>query len=101
MMGLDETKPVFGVSDKGRLKLVWKIENFLVSSLDMILSNKLLTKALIRLRGCAGWSAPLLFTNTEDRFFTHRGHDNHSIMNSVYTDLGHVSIISTLGIRQG
>ena len=23
---------------------------------------------LIRLRGCTGWSAPLLFANTEDRF---------------------------------
>ena len=29
----------------------------------MILSNERLTKALIRLCGCAGWSAPLLFTN--------------------------------------
>ena len=24
--------------------------------------------ALIRLRGCAGWSAPVLFANPEDRF---------------------------------
>ena len=38
----------------------------------MILSNKGITKALIRLRGCAGWSAPLLFANTEDRFLTLR-----------------------------
>ena len=29
----------------------------------MALSNKRITKALIRLRGCAGWSAPLLFAN--------------------------------------
>ena len=34
----------------------------------MILSNKGIAKALIRLHGCSGWSAPLLFTNTEDRF---------------------------------
>ena len=34
----------------------------------MILSNTRITKALIRLRGCAGWSAPLLFANSEDRF---------------------------------
>ena len=33
----------------------------------MILSNKRITKVLIRLRGCAGWSAPLLFANPEDR----------------------------------
>ena len=46
-MGLDARNPVFGVSDKGRLKPVSsareiskKIENLLVTSLDMILSNK-------------------------------------------------------------
>ena len=34
----------------------------------MILFNKQIKKVLIRLCGCPGWSAPLLFTNTEDRF---------------------------------
>ena len=29
----------------------------------MILSSKQITKALISLRECAGWSAPLLFAN--------------------------------------
>ena len=29
----------------------------------MVLANKRITKALIRLRGCAGWSAPLLFAS--------------------------------------
>ena len=29
----------------------------------MILSNKQITKALISLRVCAGWSVPLLFAN--------------------------------------
>ena len=33
----------------------------------MILSNELKTNALIRLSGCAGWSAPLLFTSSEDK----------------------------------
>ena len=33
----------------------------LVASLDMIISEKGITKALISLRGWAGWSAPLLF----------------------------------------
>ena len=59
------SKPVFGVSDTVRLKPVssatetsQKIENLLVARLDMILSNKRITKALIRLRGA----------NTKDRF---------------------------------
>ena len=36
----------------------------------MILCNKRITKTLIRLRGCAGWFAPLLFVRniTKDRF---------------------------------
>ena len=34
----------------------------------MILSKEGIIKALIRLRGCAGWSAPLLFAHSEDRF---------------------------------
>ena len=43
-------------------------EILLAASLDMILSNKRITKALIRQRGCAGWSAPLLFANPKDKF---------------------------------
>ena len=31
-----------------------------------------MTKALIRLRGCAGWSAPLLFANHQRQVFSHR-----------------------------
>ena len=33
-----------------------------------MLSNKRITKTLIRLHRCAGWSPPLLFVNPEDRF---------------------------------
>ena len=54
--------PVFRVSNKTKLKPVssatettWKIEISFLASLDMILSNKRITKALIRLRGCASW----------------------------------------------
>ena len=47
--------------------------NFVVARLDMILSNKWITKALIRLHGCAGWSAPLLFANPRRQVFTGRG----------------------------
>ena len=34
----------------------------------MILSNERKTNVLIRLRGCAGWSASLLFTSPEDKY---------------------------------
>ena len=34
----------------------------------MKLSKMQITKVLISLRGCAGWSATLLFANPEDRF---------------------------------
>ena len=64
-MGLVTTKPIFRVSDKVRFKpissateTILKIEILLAASLDMILSNKQITRALIRLRGWAGWSAP-------------------------------------------
>ena len=40
----------------------------------MILSNKRITKVLIRLRGCTGWSAPLLFANKEDMFSCNEAH---------------------------
>ena len=66
-MGLGITKPVFGVSDKVRLKPVssateTNLENeiSLVVSWYMILSKKQISKALIRL---PRW----LFTNPEDR----------------------------------
>ena len=39
----------------------------------MILSKKWKTKALIRLRGCAGWSAPVLFANPRRQVFSRRG----------------------------
>ena len=41
-----------------------RIEILLEASPDMLLSNKWITKVLIKLRGCTGWSAPLLFTNS-------------------------------------
>ena len=67
------TKPVFGVSDKARLKPVssdtqTNEKNEIQLLKIKILFNKQITKALTRLRGCAGWSASLLFTNTNDRF---------------------------------
>ena len=73
---LDGTKPVFGVSNKSILKPVssatetsQKIGILLEACLDMILFKTRITKELISLRGWAGWSAPLLLANPEDRFF--------------------------------
>ena len=41
----------------------------------MILSKKRITKVLISLHRCAGWSAPVLFTNPKtDRFFRVEAH---------------------------
>ena len=73
-MGLVATKPVFGVSDKTRLKPVSSAtgapEISLKTSLDMVLFKTRIIKALIRLRGCAGWSAPVLFANPRRQIFS-------------------------------
>ena len=50
-----------------------KIEISPVASLHMILAKIRITKALIRLRGCAGWSAPVLFANPRRQVFLRRG----------------------------
>ena len=69
--GLVATKPFLGVSDKVRFKPAfsatgtsWKIEISFAASFDMVLSKKRITNALIKLRECADWSVPLLFTNS-------------------------------------
>ena len=79
-MGLIARKPVFGVSVKTSFKPVssatetsYKIEISPVARLNMVLSKKRITKALIRLRGCAGWSAPVLFANPRNQAFSRRG----------------------------
>ena len=82
-VGLDATKLVFGVSNTLRLKPVssatetnYKIAISLEASLDMILCNKRITKALIRLRVCAGWSVPLLFAKSQRQVISRRGLKN-------------------------
>ena len=91
-MGLDATKPVFRVSDKASFKTVSsatetssKTEISPVASLHMILSKKRVIKALIRLRGCAGWSAPVLFANPPRQVVSRRGPNEprHVISNNV------------------
>ena len=44
-----------------------------ITSIDIILSKKRTTKVLIRLRGCAGWSAPLLFAYGINHIFSWPG----------------------------
>ena len=70
----------FGASDKARLKTAsfatgtsWKIVISPVTNLHMILSNRWITKALIRQRGRAGWSEPLLVAKLERQIFSRRG----------------------------
>ena len=74
-------KPVFRVSVKARFKpvslateTILKIGFSPGASLHMKFSKKRITKALIRLRGCAGWSAPVLFATPEDRFSHDEAH---------------------------
>ena len=70
-------KSVFGVSDKASFKPVssatetsLNIQISLEASLRNILFKKRITKALIRLRRCAGWSAPELFANPQRQVFS-------------------------------
>ena len=79
-MGSVMTKPLFGVSDKvifilacSATETSYNIQISLVGCLDIILSVKHKTKAMIRLCLCAGWSAPLLFTNARRQVFSRQG----------------------------
>ena len=49
-------------------RLARELNFSLIIILNMILYHKRITKELIRLRGCAGWSAPLLFANPRRQF---------------------------------
>ena len=50
----------------------WKIKILHEASLDISLSNKQITKALIRLCWCTDWSAPLLYACNMKGFLTLR-----------------------------
>ena len=75
-------KPVFGAfrSDQVRSKSACSAtetskcnEIVNIETRDIILSRQRTTKALIRLRGCADWSAPLLFPYGIKQVFSWRG----------------------------
>ena len=73
-------KPVFGVCDQVRLKLLcsatetsYRLEILDIETRGIILPQQWITKVLIRLRGCTGWSAPLLFAYGKKRVFSWGG----------------------------
>ena len=69
-MSIDATKPVFGVSENQPSqpqRLDRNSEISLGASLNTILFNVLIAKALIRLCGCASWSVALLFADPDGR----------------------------------
>ena len=68
-------KTVFRVSDHARLKPTYSVteisknaEILRITSLSIILYWELTIKALIKLRGCVGWSVPLMFACSYVRF---------------------------------
>ena len=74
-MSTSRKKPVFGVCDQLRLKPSCSADKTslgldisAIASRGIIQSSQRTTKALIRLRGCAGRSAPLLFAYGINRF---------------------------------
>ena len=80
-LSLITRKPVFGIFDYVRLKPAsaateasWRLEISDIETRGIILSEQWTTKALIRLRGCAGWSAPFLFAYGKNRFSHDKAH---------------------------
>ena len=57
-----------------------------VACLHMKYPIKRITKVLIRLRGCAGWSTPVLFANHRRQVFSQRGPNK---INSHLSDCSH------------
>ena len=90
-MSLVTRKPNFGVSEQMRLKLTcsatetsYRLVILDTETRGIILSRKRTTKALIRLHGCAGRSALLLFTYGINRF-------SH--------DVAHITIFAPLNVK--
>ena len=102
-MGIDMTKPIFRVSDEVKQKPACSAtetntnnEISLVASFEMILSDKRITEALIRLCGCTGWTAPLLFRNQQRQFFSRRD----PYYSRVRSDLYQVHVLKKLKRRK-
>ena len=67
-------KPAFAATEAS-----YSLEILAIESRDIILSKQWTKKALIRLRGCAGWSAPLLFAYDIRHIFSHYNNSNHKL----------------------
>ena len=98
-MSLVMRKPVFGVFDQVRPKpdcssteTNWSLEILDIEIRGIILSRKWTIETLIRLRGCAGWSAHLLFAYGINRF----SHDMAHII-SVYLMVWNFWLYLTFG----
>ena len=92
-------KPVFEVCDPVRLKPIWSatgtsqgFEILDIASIDIIRSKQRTIKALIRLRGWAGWSAPLLFAYGKNRF-------SHDVAQIIVVDRGPQTFLGYKHVR--
>ena len=65
----------------------------------MILSKKRTTKTLISLRGCAGWSAPLLFANPGRQASSRRGPFDSELSLSISTTYSMWSVFYPVSIN--
>ena len=113
-MSLVTRKPVFGVCDQVRLKLDYSadetsygLEISAIASSCILLSTQRTTKALIRLRGCAGRSASLLFAYGKGRFCNDVGHtcfifilSDASVIEFCLTKQLHISLLSVFMMRE-
>ena len=86
-------KPVFGVCDQVRLKPACsatetskRLEILHIETTDIIPSCQQTTKAVIRMRECVGWSAPLLFAYGKNRFSHDVAHMEMSLLMMVWID---------------
>ena len=61
----------------------------------MVLSNKRITRALIRLHVCTGWSAPLLFANPRRQVFSRQGPNDNSLFIRIWHQRGHPCPLDT------
>ena len=92
-MSLVTRKSVFRVCYQVRLKPAcsaagtsYKLEILDIETRDIILSRQRTTKVLIRLRGCTGWSTPLVFAYGINRFSHDVAHIAKMMQTEVHED---------------
>ena len=70
----------------------WRLEISDIETTDIILYEQRIIKVLIRLRGCAGWSAPLLFAYGINRFSHDVAHKTAFSDGTLYYRMIHIHI---------